>query len=359
MCGYDSHQALHTSKCWNGLLHNDKPEKRGCTTASRLETVLLLLCVYDELVCKGTVLLFLLFSFSWAGFRLHALLSTRVHVARASVGREATLLHTVADDAEPSESVSVSFTACFGSVISCRMPSSLDVKNMLHLTIAAVSRYESCAQRKEEYVSYFSTQRYSVHSPYTFSHFCNRATRIAKQKCPFSIGIYILMQRSLWFPLASNVKSTRTHASQPRVQQRPSFLPYEPLCQAQCALDSWTSPRRLRAPLCSQHVDVSWSSRNILLHKSSAFLHFPHIQLCPIGEEWWLQKNSLQQWKWKYVFKNIVNILSKYLFIHAAVTNLCTGFPALLEDGKGSELNQAVFSAPPLSVILLLSPSSF
>lgn len=88
-------------------------------------------------------------------------------------------------------------------------------------------------------------------------------------------------------------------------------------------------------------------------------LHFPHIQLCPIGEEWWLQKNSLQQWKWKYVFKNIVNILSKYLFIHAAVTNLCTGFPALLEDGKGSELNQAVFSAPPLSVILLLSPSSF
>lgn len=156
MCGYDSHQALHTSKCWNGPLHKDKPEKKCCTTASKMETVLLLVCVCDKLVnspttAKEQFVLFLSFLSPefWTGFWLHALLSTCVRVAHVSVGREATLVYTVADDTEPSESVSsctsVSFTTCFPSVISFRMSSSLEVKNMLSLTFAAVSRYKSCA----------------------------------------------------------------------------------------------------------------------------------------------------------------------------------------------------------------------
>lgn len=111
MCGYDSHQALHTSRCWNGPLRNGKPEKKCGITAPKMETVLLFVCVYDTLVNPPTTAKeqFLYF---WVvfhlnsdlDFRLHALLSTGVHVARGSVGRGATRLHAVADATEPSGS---------------------------------------------------------------------------------------------------------------------------------------------------------------------------------------------------------------------------------------------------------------
>lgn len=93
--------------------------------------------------------------------------------------------------------------------------------------------------------------------------------------------------------------------------------------KALCALDSSTSPHT-SAPLCSQHVDVSEVLQPCCCMRG---LHFPLIQPRSIGEEGGLQENSLQQWEWKDVFRNIVNILWRYLFIHAAVKNLCTGFP--------------------------------
>lgn len=94
--------------------------------------------------------------------------------------------------------------------------------------------------------------------------------------------------------------------------------------KALCALDSSTPPHT-SAPLCSQHVDVSEVLETCCCMRG---LRFPLIQPCSIGQEGGLQENSLQQWEWKYVFRNIVNILWRYLFIRAAVKNLCTGFPS-------------------------------
>lgn len=168
-CGDDSHQAPHTRKCWNGLLHNDKPEKKCCITASKMQTVLLFVRADDKLVTPPTttttakeqllVLRFLSPEFC-TEFWLHTFLSTR---ARCSCkcqwwSHTFALLQTILNRLGQRLHVRLLASQPAGIRFKMWWPGS---ETYIRPTVAAVSRHKR------------GTQQYSVHSPYIFSHCCN------------------------------------------------------------------------------------------------------------------------------------------------------------------------------------------